>query len=215
MRKFEFDTVGNFDNHIRDSIHGYDLLDNLIINMCSFFAKQNEIIVDLGCSSGRLINKLASNYSENRCIGYDIVDSNFIFSDEAELRNQDITEKDFEIPKSNIILSIFTLQFISYYDRFILLKKIFKSLNKNGVFIICEKEISQVGIYQEVFTFANYDYKKENFTNDQILEKERGLRSVMNCLSFGENETLLKNSGFTRVEQFFQSLNFKGWICML
>jgi len=80
--------------------------------------------------------------------------------------------------------------------------------------IICEKEISSIGIFQEVFTFANYDYKKSNFTSDEILQKEIDLRNIMNCVSTGENEQMLKDVGFTKIESFFRSLNFRGWLCM-
>ena len=47
MNKFSFDTVKDFDNHINNSIKGYDLLDYLILNLCSFFTKEETIVIDL------------------------------------------------------------------------------------------------------------------------------------------------------------------------
>lgn len=214
MQEFSFNTINNFDLHISGSINGYILLDNLIMNICSFYAKHNETIIDLGCTSGRLISKLANVYPDNHCIGYDITDHNFMEVTTAELIKQDIVAHDFELPEANIILSVFTLQFLKYSHRKILLNKIFDSLNDNGVFIVCEKELSSVGIYQEVFTFSNYDYKKSNFSAEEILQKELTLRKIMNSLSTGENERLFKSCGFAKVDTFFQSLNFKGWLCM-
>ena len=58
MNKFSFDTVKDFDNHINNSIKGYDLLDYLILNLCSFFTKEETIVIDLGCTTGRLIDKI-------------------------------------------------------------------------------------------------------------------------------------------------------------
>jgi tRNA (cmo5U34)-methyltransferase len=214
MPEFNFDTISHFDKHISGSINGYILLDNLIMNICSFYAKDGETIVDLGCTSGRLISKLAKEYPHTHCIGYDITQNNFYPSTHAELIVQDITKKNFIIPQANIILSVFTLQFLQYKDRMNVLEKVYNSLNYNGVFILCEKELCGEGIFQEVFTFANYDYKKFNFTAQEILEKEKDLRKIMNCLTHSENEFLLKKMKFTRIEQFFQSLNFKGWLCM-
>ena len=214
-KKFDFSTIENFDKHISDSIAGYELLDELIMNICSFYAKNGCGIIDLGCTSGRLIDKLGRAYTQNVCLGYDITGNNFkdTFVN-VSLIKQDITDSNFEMPSANIILSVFTLQFLTISGRLGVLKKVFKALNPNGVFIICEKELSSVGTFQEVFTFANYDYKKSKFSAEEILEKERDLRSIMNCLSTGENETMLRDIGFTRVEPFFQSLNFKGWLCM-
>lgn len=214
MKDFRFNTIAHFDKHISDSIHGYDLLDSLIMNICSFYAKEKEGIVDLGCSSGRLINKLANIYHDNVCRGYDIIDNNFKDSERATLIRDDITRDDFIVPRSNIILSIFTLQFLQYAKREPLLKKIYNALNDTGVFIVCEKEICDVGIFQDVFTFSNWDYKKRNFTSEEILWKEEGLRTSMNCMIDGYNEVLFRQVGFTRISQFFQSLNFKGWLVM-
>ena len=214
MKRFDFSTIENFDRHISDSIAGYELLDSLIMNICSFYAKRNEIIVDLGCTSGRLVTKLAEKHPDNTCIGYDITDHNFIKDTKAKLIKLDITNSDFHLPKANIILAVFTMQFLSIIARMALLKQIYASLNDNGVFIICEKEICDQGIYQEVFTFANFDHKKDAFTPQEILDKEVDLRSMMNSLTSGKNYYLLRNAGFTKVESFFQSLNFKGWLCM-
>jgi len=212
--KFSFDTIQNFDKHISDSIYGYNLLDDLIMNVCSFYAKDGETVVDLGCTSGRLVDKLSTTYPKVRCIGYDITDHNFLKDTKAELIKQDITKSDFVIPQANIIFTVFTLQFLRNSDRVNVLNKIYSSLNKNGVLIICEKELSSVGIFQEVFTFSNFIYKKDNFSAAEILQKEYNLRSIMNCLSTGENKKMLQMAGFRNVEQFFQSLNFKGWLCM-
>ena len=53
----------------------------------------------------------------------------------------------------------------------------------------------------------------ERLKQDEILKKEHDLRSIMNPLQTGENILLFKKAGFKVVEPFFQSLNFKGYIC--
>lgn len=214
MNKFSFDTIQNFDDHISGSIHGYILLDNLICNLAEFWIKDNERVLDFGCTSGRLISKIAVLHPDSECIGYDITGSNFYASQKAQLIIKDITDKSFVIPNNNLSISVFTMQFLKINDRKQVLSKIYNSLNTNGALIICEKEISRSGQVQEAFTFANYDYKQEKFSTDEILSKEKDLRSIMNCLPDGENLKLLKEIGFKTVSQFFQSLNFKGWICI-
>lgn len=207
---FDFRTIENFDNHIDKSIHGYNVLHSLIVNISSFFIKEGTVPIDLGCTSGLLLKKLEEAYGY-RGIGYDITAHNFL--DGLDLRVQNITEPDFEIPETNLIFSIFTLQFIDYKYRLQILKKIYNSLHKNGAFIFCEKEICSNGIIQEVFTFANYENKKSFFSSDEILKKEKDLRKIMNPLEASDNLELLKSAGFTTIETFFQSLNFKGYLC--
>jgi tRNA (cmo5U34)-methyltransferase len=212
MNKFSFDTVKDFDNHINNSIKGYDLLDYLILNLCSFFTKEETIVIDLGCTTGRLIDKINKKYN-SKCIGYDIIDTQFIKETNCELIKEDITNIDFNLPKSNIILSVFTLQFIDINKRLDVLKKVYNSLTINGAFIFCEKEICNDGVIQESFTFSNYDNKKQSFTAEEILSKEVDLRKLMNNLNSNQNLELLKLAGFNIIEPFFQSLNFKGYIC--
>lgn len=211
MDNFSFETIQNFDNHINNSIKGYDLLDYLILNISSFFIKENTTVIDLGCTSGRLLNKINKEYNVD-CIGYDIVDSNFIDTN-CNLIKEDITKDSFEIKKTNLIISVFTLQFIDISKRLNLLKKVYNSLNVNGAFIFCEKEICSDGVIQEVFTFANYTNKRKNFSEKEILDKEVSLRKIMNSLNTLDNINLLNSAGFKNIESFFQSLNFKGYIC--
>lgn len=210
IQKFDFSTIKDFDNHISNSIYGYEILHNLIVNISSFFIKKNTVPIDLGCTSGKLINIIEETYN-CKCIGYDITDKQFI--KELDLRLQDISDIDFKIPETNLIYSVFTLQFIDYKKRLDILKKVYNSLYKNGAFIFCEKEICSNGIIQEVFTFSNYQNKRKVFTSDEILNKEVDLRKLMNSLESSENIELLKKAGFKIIEPFFQSLNFKGYLC--
>ena len=213
MSEFSFKNIEHFDNHISSSIRGFDLLDGMICNISSFFAKNKSNVIDLGCTSGRLINKLAELYPQSNCFGVDIIDNNFI-AGKAELIKADITESGFALQKSNLVLSVFTMQFLEVNDRKILFEKIYNSLEKNGAFILCEKEIAKDGMVQEIFTFSNYDYKKNQFSSDEILKKENDLRKLMNPLSDGGNYELLNCVGFRTVTLFFQSLNFKGYLCI-
>jgi tRNA (cmo5U34)-methyltransferase len=212
MNKFSFDSVKNFDNHINNSIKGYDLLDYLIINLCSFFIKEETLIIDLGCTTGRLLDKINKKFNTD-CIGYDIIDNQFLNDTNCKLIKEDITSNNFIIPNANIILSVFTLQFININKRIDILNKVYQSLNINGIFIFCEKEICNDGIIQECFTFSNYDNKKNYFTAEEILSKEVDLRKIMNSLNSNQNIKLLRDAGFNMIEPFFQSLNFKGYIC--
>jgi tRNA (cmo5U34)-methyltransferase len=210
MKGFEFNSIIDFDNHISSSIHGYKLLYELIINISSFFIKSG-VVIDIGCTKGTLIRDIATKYEVDG-IGYDINDSQFCSY--SGLIKQDITQDDFQIPKTSLVISVFTLQFIDINKRLELLKKIYSSLEKNGAFIFCEKETQEYGVTQEVFTFANYSYKSNNFTAQEILEKEEKLRWNMNTNTSNENLSILKQAGFGLVTPFFKSLHFTGYLCV-
>lgn len=207
---FSFDTISDFDNHISNSITGYDLLHTLIINLSHFFVKPYHNVIDLGCTSGKLIHRIQEDNPKSKCYGYDITDHNFI-PGPAELKQVDIRTE--SLPESILITSVFTLQFLKLNDRLPLLKEIYRSLVTGGVFIFCEKEYAENSVIQEAFTFTNYDNKRKYFTAEEILNKEVKLREIMHCLKSRDNISLLQKAGFKTIDVFFQSMNFKGYIC--
>lgn len=213
MKDFKFESVSDFDNHISKSIFGYDLLHNLIVNVSSFFIKKDTEIIDLGTTTGKLPIALNAEYN-CKVTGYDIMAQNFLkpMSSDVKLVKADITQIDYL--NSNLYLSVFTLQFLKVNDKKNVLKKVFDCLNDNGAFIVCEKEYANDALIQEVFTFSNYQNKQNDFTSDEILAKERQLRHSMNCLTEQQNIEMFKEAGFTRINIFFQSLNFRGYILM-
>lgn len=213
MSSFSFDTIKDFDNHINNSIMGYDLLHNLIINLSEFFIQKNSTlpIVDLGCTSGKLLQTIKERWPFLTCKGYDKTDHNFLQTTDIELIKADISRIDF--PKSQILYSIFTLQFIEIDKRQAILNRICKSLYSNGVFFFCEKEYARNAKFQEVYTFANFSNKQKSFSHTEILEKEKDIRTLMSPLNEYENKKMLKTAGFNHIDIFFKSLNFTGYIC--
>lgn len=209
MNKFDFNTIKDFDNHINTSIKGYDLLHNLIINLSGFFLNDTRTAVDYGCTSGRLINNISDIYKV-KGIGYDITDKNFL-EGSADLIKEDITSDKFQIDRADIYYLVFTLQFLPINEREKLLNKIYSYMPKSSILIVCEKEISGDGFIQEAFTFTNYDYKKNNYTPEDILKKEEQLRNTMRCMTPDFNKRMFFNHGFTS-HLFFKSLNFSGYI---
>lgn len=208
-KRFDFKSIENFDNHISSSIKGYDLLYELIANISGFFLNNRRKAVDYGCTSGKLIHRISETYSIEG-IGYDITSKNFL-DGRATLYERDITRAEFTVEKADIYYLVFTLQFLREHDRYDLLTKIFQSMDRSAILIVCEKEISDTGFIQEAYTFSNYDYKKKAFSSEEILEKEEQLRSTMRCMTSDYNRRMFNDVGF-KYELFFKSLNFSGYI---
>ena len=59
MTKFTFaQSPEGFDNHIENSVRGYTNLWHDILAMSKYFAEDDTYIVDLGCSSGKLLKNM-------------------------------------------------------------------------------------------------------------------------------------------------------------
>ena len=55
---FDFNTVNDFDNHIRLSIPNYDQLFDTFLSLTSIYSEPHTCVIDYGCSTGKLLNKL-------------------------------------------------------------------------------------------------------------------------------------------------------------
>lgn len=210
MKKFEFNTIENFDEHINKSIPNYDVLIDCIISISDYFITKNTIIYDLGCSTGKLLRKLNNN---NLKIGYD--ESKLLpnYDEKITFLNVDLNNN-FEIKNASLVYSIFTMQFLNRQSRLNYCKNVYDGLNVGGAFILCEKIYQENGLFQEILSFSHYDYKCKNFTEHEIISKERDLRYIMKPNTLNNNLELLSSAGFSRITQFWQSYNFVGLIAV-
>ena len=209
--KFSFDTIQDFDSHILKSIPDYDKLMNLVLNISEYFLLSDSNVYDIGCSTGKLLKSIQTDKKINR-IGIDYSENLLPKSDDIKFLNIDLN-KPFTFNNASIVYSIFTMQFIEKRNRLNLITSIYDGLLDGSIFILAEKVYSDYPIIQDMNTFLYYDFKKENFTNDEILNKEKDLRSIMRLNTSKENDNLLK-SKFKIVETFWKHLNFEAKVCI-
>ena len=215
---FSFSTVGDFDEHIARSIPGYLDLQELLPSIAKYFVNDNENIYDLGCSTGRLLTALSTYFNESvSFVGYDI-EANLLPSlktaKNVSFFKRDVTDPTLKFINTGLIFSIFTLQFLPTEKRMALVEKVFESLNRGGAFIVAEKTYSTDGIFQDIFTFTNYDYKRKSFSEAEILDKQIDLRKIMRPLSETSLRNELRSVGFGYVSQFWQSLSYRAYIAI-
>jgi len=206
---FSFDTIENFDDHIAQSIPNYHTLSEAICNLSSYFMIEDTQVIDLGCSTGKLLERLP--YLGKK-IGIDIADNLLPESHGETLYVRKDLRALNNLGKSSLILSIFTLQFIPYEDRPHILSTIYESLVEGGAFIWAEKVREESGELEQVLHGAHYDFKRKAFTAEQILNKERDLRPIMKVNSSTRNQILAENAGFTVGTMFWKFFNFEAWI---
>ena len=112
--------------------------------------------------------------------------------------------------------SIFTLQFMPPRHRQEVLHKIYKGLNTGGAFVFAEKTVCEDARLQDMMTFNYYDYKRETFTTEDIMDKERTLRHMMKPNTWSEIIYNLYDAGFdeTKVQPFWRNHTFVGAIAI-
>lgn len=217
---FKGKVVKTFDEHVKKSIPGYEIIQNLIIDMSQFFIRENDLVYDLGSSTGTTIYNLKKNIKKKFKIKG--VDSSTSMIEEAkrnlshvtdvELINDDIENLNLE--KCNLVICNLTMCFISMEKREAVIQKIYNALNIGGALIVVDKTYSSSCLHQDIYTQIYHDFKSKNsFTDEEILAKERAIRSVLVPKENEKNIEMLKKQGF-EVDEFYRYLNFIGYIAI-
>lgn len=220
-----------FDDHIEHSIRGYKNLLEDVVAYSRYFVEDNTNVVDIGCSTGKLTNSLIKenqdHCAEAHYVGVELAEG---FYKDLDKRYDDITSnnpwvnldfikgdiREYDFNNCSLITSIFTLQFMPPRHRREVLERIYKGLNYGGAFIFAEKTVASDPRMQEMITFNYYDYKRNNFTTEDIMDKEKTLRHMMKPNTWNEIMSNLSVAGFSRdkVQPFWRNHNFVGAIAI-
>jgi len=216
--EFSFDTITEFDKHISQSIPNYNILFNSIVRLSDYFKDDKKVIYDVGCSTGNLLRHLAGfKLFDGKMVGLD-VSRNLLPQNTRAWENIDFIEHDLTKPyhfnNACIVYCMFILQFLPKEYRLPLLKSIYAGLKPGGALFLCEKVYCREGNFQDMFTSTYYDYKKESFTEKEIFDKERSLRTMLKPNTQVENNLIICEAGFSKVETFWSYFQFRGQLCI-
>ena len=220
-----------FDEHIEHSIRGYSHLLSDVVNYSRYFVEDDTNVVDIGCSTGKLTKAILEE-NQDHCydanyVGVEIAEGFFGDLDKrqehlnkihpwatVEFVKDDIRNYKFE--NCSLVTSIFTLQFMPPRHRQEVLHKIYEGLNTGGAFVFAEKTVCEDARLQDMMTFNYYDYKRETFTTEDIMDKERTLRHMMKPNTWSEIIYNLHDAGFdeTKVQPFWRNHTFVGAIAI-
>ena len=218
--QFSFSNFSShFDEHINKSIRGYADLRNDVVKISEYFVENDTTVMDLGCSQGSLIRKMKeqNTFSNNtQYLGVEINDSfskHWVEEDNLKYLVDDIITMNFPNNLS-MVTSLFTFQFIPERHRLPLMKKIFDNLIEGGSFVFSEKILSMSGKIQNIMEFMYLDYKKNYFTEKQILDKENELRHLAKLTNEDLLIKQLLDIGFRNIQSFWSNHNFVGYIAL-
>lgn len=217
-KRFSFDTIENFDNHISTHIKDYDRLRATILYLADSFIIRGKRVYDIGCSTGSLIRSLDKQYADRK-VEYVGIDVNYNFakdfedSDTVKFNKADVT-RGYNYTDASLIISLFTLQFIDPKDRFKVLDSIAESLDIGYGFIISEKTYPDSAFAYKVLEDGSNDYKEEvGIAETEVAKKPKTLRDIMRPFEADLLESELKKR-FRSVTVIWASFNFKAYLCV-
>ena len=219
--KFDKNVADCFEDMLSRSIPDYSVMRDLVYRFGSRVLqdKLSPTIVDLGCSDGLAIQRFTEAFPNAHFILRDVSADMIEAAKERypEERRFDIARSDiadaYPLCMADLCLSVLTLQFTPIEERQAILQKAYHRMNHGGALIMVEKVLGDGQKAEEELTAIYYDLKEEhNYTREQIAAKRLSLRHVMEPLKAEWDVELLRKAGFSHVFQFWQCLNFCGWI---
>ncbi|MGM0681904.1 MAG: carboxy-S-adenosyl-L-methionine synthase CmoA [Thermodesulfobacteriota bacterium] len=223
--EFSFDSriAEVFDDMLTRSIPYYHSLIKMSISLLNRFCRDSDRIYDLGCSTGITLIEIAGKivHRDIELIG---IDASQAMIDKAQLKQemfssrnniywyrQDIAEA--ELRECGAILVNYTLQFLTPDTRTDLLKKIFQALRPGGILILSEKTTSSHSTIKKSYEDIYQDFKKkQGYSETEIARKRKALENILIPFTIQDNLLLMKKSGFSHVESFFQWFNFTAFL---
>tara|TARA_A100001011_G_C14280133_1_gene831212 strand:- start:1487 stop:2212 length:726 start_codon:yes stop_codon:yes gene_type:complete len=225
--KFSGKMVNDFESHVSKSVPIYSRGHELIKQLSDFFVKEDSLVYDLGCSTGKLLIDLIKhnvNKTKSKFIGLDIEKDMIKFaqkqqkaekisSKKLKFFNQDVVT--YDLDPNDLIISYFTVQFVHPKHRQTLINKIYNSLNWGGAFLFFEKVRYNDARFQDIFTTLYNDYKLEKgYSPEEIINKTRSLKGVMEPFSTEGNIDMLKRAGFKDITTVVTDICFKGFLAI-
>ena len=221
---FDGETFKNFDKHINKSVPLYQETHDLYLNFSDFFLQENSKIIDIGSSTGTFLINIYKKHNKTKkglkFEGYDAINKMIIYSNKKKPKQKNIKFIKKDINKINfknscLISSFYTIQFISPKKRQALINKIYKNLNWGGAFFMVEKVRGPDARFQDIISQVYLEYKlSKGYNADEILNKSRSLKGVLEPFSSNANLQMLKRSGFKDIFTVFKYHCFEGWLAI-
>jgi len=210
-----------FDKHVKQSIPLYDEFHKQISKIAEFYCKDESLIYDLGCSTGKFINQISKIKKKNLSIVG--IDNSKKMIEICKLKTKSIKKNkiilkcgdmfDIKFEKSDLIICCLVLPFFTREKQEKLINKIYKSLNDGGAAIFLNKSISKFSHFENIFNQLYYDFKlSKGISSKDVLKKTQSLRSAHTTNTTQDDQLFLKKIGFQKIDIFFKYLNFTGFL---
>ena len=210
---------------LQRSVPMYQECQDLAVHWCAKYAKPSTSVYDLGCSTGKLLLKLADQLKHPKNIKLIGLDNSAAMLKKAKetLTNSPLSCKMVEadlnkkpsIENASVVVMNYTLQFVKLDNRPTLLKSIYDGLVSSGSLILIEKVKSEISDLNQSFIEFHHQFKEENgYSKLEISQKREALENVLIPWTVEQNTELIRSAGFSTIDLFFKWNNFAGFIAL-
>lgn len=220
-KQFEFDesVASVFDDMLDRSIPLYDESIVFLANLIAKLYQESATITDLGCSTANTLLAIFKKNPNYKLYGFDNSSAMLemarkksqAFGANIELKEADILTID--IPKSDVIIANYMLQFIRPPQRAEFVKKIYHAISHGGYFIFSEKIICEDKKLHKIIIDLYLEFKKnQGYSEFEISQKREALENVLVPYTEKENCQMIKSAGFKSVQTLIKWGNFVSFL---
>jgi len=206
--------VNIFDDHVREQLPWYDMITEAVCYIVRNYLTNGGSVVDVGASTGNMIDKLMPLLLERNAYAYAVdksqsmcnfMDDKFKNNNNVEIICSDVCSYREDIPTAQVYVVFLTMMFIPVHERQTMINQIKDKLLEGGVLIVVDKVCDHSGYFATVLKRLGMYWKIKNGAKmEEIIEKEMSLAGVQipfNSLMLG-----------TEAKLFFRMGEFAGWV---
>jgi len=215
MSSWTFDTpeiASTFDSHVREQLPWYDMATDAVVYIARNYLPQFGTMVDIGSSTGNMVDKLmpltVERWAdvvaiENSIPMYKVLQKKYENSKCVVVQNVNITNS--KMPKADVYIVFLTFMFIPVESRKALINSMRANLRRGGVIVVVDKVCDHGGYFATVLKRLTMQLKlQQGAKPEDVLTKEMSLAGVQIPLDpaiLGEDAKL-----------FFRMGEFAGWV---
>lgn len=217
--KFDERVTKQFDSHVQKSVNGYGIVQDMCALTGDWLAPDGATIVDLGCSTGTTLARIAERHSGRTysAVGYDCA-QHMLDAAESKLAhvknvsarflNQRI-EDGLIHENATLTISVFTLQFLRPEQRQSVLVDAWNRTVVGGALLIAEKTIPDDARWALIAAEQlQADKAAQGLPAEEVLAKPQTLRGVLIPRRESELIEEITASGWSTPETLWRRL---GW----
>lgn len=222
---FDDDVADVFDDMLERSVPFYIEVQRIAVELTTSLAHRNGIVYDIGCSTGNTllgIIEALDPASQIRLVGIEPAPgmreaaakklSAIPHPERVEIVPHMIEDMA-ELPDAQVIIMLYTMQFIRPIDRPKIMRMLHRSLRPGGYLIVAEKILAEDRRMGRLFIELYHSYKRRHGYSDMAISRKReALENVLVPFTEVENIRLMREAGFAAVERVFQWYNFAAYI---
>jgi tRNA (cmo5U34)-methyltransferase len=206
------DIVDKFDSHVREQLPWYDMVTDAVIYIIRNYLAHRKVVVDIGASTGNLMEKLipllgerhstgiAIDRSESMCV---VMDDKFAKENIVEVDYRDVAKED--VPDAQIYILFLTLMFVPVNARKNLMSRLIDQCEVGGCIIVVDKVADHSGYFGTVLKRLTMHFKLlQGAKPEDVLAKEMCLAGVQIPI----DPEILGN----KARLFFRMGEFAGWV---